>query len=224
MALKLAFSNQKGGAGKTSCTVLAANILSQSPFDFNILVLDTDRQQSIVKARSYEEQESYPYEVKAVSSPQELDESLTVNNDNYDIIFIDSGGKLDIDKPVEEQDITRMLAHLDYLFIPLSPGTFALDASLQYIDFAKSYAKKLNDPYSINAFFTMFRESYRNHQFIKNEFSNVDGINLMRTMLKRSTVFEDLDTHSSWYNENSNDAVKLNITIWINEIYRIITK
>ena len=38
------FANQKGGVGKSTCSMMAANALSQAPFDKKIFLIDGDKQ------------------------------------------------------------------------------------------------------------------------------------------------------------------------------------
>ena len=57
MAVFVTFGNQKGGAGKSTCTVLAAGALSQPPFSYRLAVVDIDRQQSIAARRAYDLQD-----------------------------------------------------------------------------------------------------------------------------------------------------------------------
>lgn len=216
MALKIAFTNQKGGCGKSTSTLLCANAFSSDPFNHNVAVLDMDRQKSLLTARSYEDRDKYIYPIIQADN---LDDIGKYNND-YDLLFIDVAGRID-DK------LHTLLNNIDLLFIPFTPGTFSLDSTLSFIEYVTNYRKEKNAIFEVYAFINMYSETLRNHQFLKLEYDKAAeqyDMKFMRTRLKRSTLFEDLETHGSFYDENSSNKAKLNCTIWLNEIYKNMTE
>ena len=90
--------NQKGGAGKSTLTLLLANYLTQSK-KCKVTVLDMDCQQSISqkfeKAKILENAE--PYEVLAFGLADFPMMADTIKNNPKDIVLIDLPGKLDDD-------------------------------------------------------------------------------------------------------------------------------
>ena len=214
MALKLAFLNQKGGCGKTSCTALCANAFSNEPFGYNLAVLDVDSQHSLVKLRSFEDHDSYKYPIHELTAKSFLNQIPNLN-DQYDLILIDAAGKLD-------SDLSLVLDYVDFVFVPFWPGAFSLDATLEFID----YVEALDGP-KVFAFLNGHQERLKAHQFIANEFVGAkeiyENIQFMRTRLRRSTIFENLDTYTSFYDENSSHPAKLNFTIWLSELNKLIT-
>ena len=55
----------KGGIGKSSATVMAATALSTAPFNKKVLVLDLDRQGSLIQLRELdaEDTEDFNYDI-----------------------------------------------------------------------------------------------------------------------------------------------------------------
>jgi len=94
------FANQKGGVGKSTCTMLVANTLSQAPFKHSVFVVDSDKQRSIVKKRMNDLQaydEASPYQVQQMTIKDFLskDTGIYKLDNEYDYILIDVPGKLD---------------------------------------------------------------------------------------------------------------------------------
>ena len=94
--------NQKGGAGKSTLTLLLANYLTLTK-KCKVTVMDMDYQQSIAqkyeKAKILENKE--PYEVIAASLEHYPAMSETIKENPKDIVLIDLPGKLDDDGLIE---------------------------------------------------------------------------------------------------------------------------
>ena len=126
----------KGGIGKSSATVMAATALSTAPFNKKVLVLDLDRQGSLIQLRELdaEDTEDFNYDIVQCSvddffnSVEELDKT-------YDYVFLDVAGKIDNNLPVEQQEITPILLNTDILVIPFVAGNFGAGATLQYLEY-----------------------------------------------------------------------------------------
>ncbi|WP_345949012.1 ParA family protein [Mucilaginibacter sp. PAMB04274] len=90
--------NQKGGAGKSTLTLLLANYLSISK-KRDVIVLDLDYQQSLSqkyeKAKMLENEESYQVVAAGLEHFPDMAEVLLSNPDK--IVLIDLPGKLDDD-------------------------------------------------------------------------------------------------------------------------------
>ena len=90
------FGNQKGGVGKSQCSVLLATALAQPPFNLKVTLIDLDDQKSVVAARkldklSYTEGvEAYPILDKTIEAMQ--DDIVQLDAENH-IIIIDAAGK-----------------------------------------------------------------------------------------------------------------------------------
>lgn len=142
----VAFSTQKGGAGKTTLTVLTASYLHYVR-GYNVAVVDCDYPQcSIVEMRerdlkSVMEDEHYKllaYEqftsigrkaYPVVSSTPE--EAVKVASElsktgEFDFIFFDLPGT------VNNADVIRTLSQMDYIFSPVSADRVVLESTLRF--------------------------------------------------------------------------------------------
>lgn len=230
MSKIIIFGNQKGGVGKSTITCLCANALSQAPFGYKVLVIDNDNQKSIAEARAFdvEDGETPPYEVRVMSLPQIQQEIGTLDK-QFDIIFIDTAGKLDTDAPIENQEITKGLMYADYLFLPFRAGNFNLDATLPYLDLLlKVQQQREGSPRNleITGFINMYRQRSKMNDLLISEVKHLKagGLKFMVNRMGNYTLFEDVDTLTSMYDEDTNNKAKLNFTVWLNELLQLISK
>ena len=222
------FGNQKGGVGKSTIATLAANALSQAPFNLKVCVIDNDQQQSISEARAFDEEdvEKVPYDVVAMDL-KTLQENIYEYDKQYDIIFIDTAGRLDANKDIQHQEITKALMYADHLFIPFKAGNFNLDATLEYLKMAVTLQKLRGEtarPLKFCGFVNMYRDRSTTNTHLITEIENLKsaGVNFMLCRLRNYTAFEDIDTFTSLYNVNSTNKAKLNFTVWLNEFVKIL--
>jgi chromosome partitioning protein len=119
--------NQKGGAGKSTLTLLLANYLSIAK-KCKVTVIDMDYQQSI--AQKYEKakllENAEPYEVVATSLDQYhiLKEVMLVNPD--DIALIDLPGKLDDD------GLIPVFKSADLVVCPFAYDEFSFESTILF--------------------------------------------------------------------------------------------
>ena len=104
----------KGGIGKSTATLLAATALSQKPFKRKVIVLDLDRQGSLAELRELDQDDTndFAYEIRSCTVEQFYNSIEDLDN-NYDLVFLDTGGKLDNDLPFDKQEITPILLNTD---------------------------------------------------------------------------------------------------------------
>jgi cellulose biosynthesis protein BcsQ len=227
MSKIIVFGNQKGGVGKSTIATLCANALSQEPFNLKICILDTDRQKSIVEARDFDVEDyegKVPYEVFDMDLPTLQQEIYNLDKE-YDLIFIDTAGRLDINLDIQQQEITKALMYADYLFIPFRAGNFNLDATLEYLKMVMKLSKLRTDtarPLRFFGFINMFRDRSKTNTDLILEIDNLKtaGIKFLSTRLRNYTLFEDINTINSLYDVNSTDKAKLNFTVWLNEFIK----
>lgn len=146
--LFVAFSTQKGGAGKTTFTVLAASYLHYLKY-YNIAVVDCDYpQHSIDKmrkrdAQQIEQDEHYKLMAynqfkridkrafpiinstpeKAIQTAQEFLEQTPIP---IDVVFFDLPGT------VNSSGVLQSLSNMDYIFTPISADRLVLESSLAF--------------------------------------------------------------------------------------------
>ncbi len=144
--LNVAFSTQKGGAGKTTLTVLAASYLHYVK-GYNVAVIDCDfPQHSIAEMRerdlkmtmddehyklmAYEqftalEKKGYPI---IESSPENAleDANAVIEEMQPDFVFFDLPGT------INNAAVVRTLSNMDYIIAPISADRVVLESTLQY--------------------------------------------------------------------------------------------
>jgi len=146
--LFVAFSNQKGGMGKTAVTVLTASYLHYVK-GYNIAIVDCDYpQHSIVDERkrdtdlvlgndyfkrmAYEQFRSLgkpAYTVMESQAPDAISkaEALIEQSEKpFDIVFFDLPGTLNT------KGVVKTLASMDYIFTPVSADRLVLESTLQF--------------------------------------------------------------------------------------------
>lgn len=144
----VAFSTQKGGAGKTTLTVLVASYLHYVK-NYNVAVIGCDfPQHSIADLRErdfkmVDEDEFYKgmayeqitrlkgkkfYPVVESSTEEALnDADALCEQDEYDFIFFDLPGTLN------NKDLVVALANMDYIIAPIAADRFVLESTLNYL-------------------------------------------------------------------------------------------
>ena len=144
----VAFSTQKGGAGKTTLTVLVASFLHYVK-NYNVAVIDCDYPQySILQMRerdlkmasqdehfkrmAYEQftrldKKAYPVvesnTKEAVSTAEKL-----ISRKDFDFVFFDLPGTMN------NQDLIHTLAHMDYVVTPIAADRVVMESALNYAD------------------------------------------------------------------------------------------
>jgi cellulose biosynthesis protein BcsQ len=148
--LNVAFSTQKGGAGKTTLTVLVASYLHYVK-GYNVAIVDCDYpQHSIYDMRKRNQKaaiEDDYYKVMAYEQIKRLDgkkfyrvlksrpedaifaaQSLLDADDELDFIFYDLPGT------VNDNGVISTISQMDYVFSPISADYVVLDSTLRFAD------------------------------------------------------------------------------------------
>lgn len=143
----VAFSTQKGGAGKTTLTVLVASYLHYVK-GYNVAVVDCDfpqysahdmrkRDMKAVMEDGYYKTMAYdqlkrlkknPYPVlcsRAEDAVQTAD-SLMEKQGNLDFVFFDLPGT------VNNADVVRTIAGMDYIFTPIIADRVVMESSIKF--------------------------------------------------------------------------------------------
>ena len=226
MAKIIMFGNMKGGIGKSTATLLTATALSQAPFNQKILVLDMDRQQSLYELRMLdsEETDEFPYDVQLLdldtffASIEELDEK-------YDLIFIDTGGKLDNNLPFEQQEITPLLLNTDLLLVPFVAGNFGTDATLRYLEYVvkvRQLKRQKGEDLAVTGFVNMHIKNRKEDSQLENylgEIASETGLRFMQNKLGFYSAYRGADTLKSLYKDKATIPQERNFKLWIKEIF-----
>jgi len=231
MSKVLMFGNQKGGIGKTTVTVMIANGLTA--LNYNVCVIDTDQQKSVLNARNLDlraysiTSDKAPFKVFSFTV-SELQNNIGAMDKEFDFILIDAAGKMDIDQPIETQEIGRVLMYVDYLFIPFVAGNYNLAATLTYFSFVRRIqtlrqlqARKLN----VFGFVNMHRSRSKSNSFLLDDIATLkksESLEMLKTPLNDYAAFKESDTITTFYAPNSSDSTKVNFTTFLNELIKII--
>lgn len=231
MSKIIMFGNQKGGVGKSQVSIMVATALSQSPFNLNVCVLDTDNQKSVLNSRIFDlrayQTETQPFAV-IDTKVSEMQKNIGGLDKDYDVIIIDAAGKLDNEQPIETQEITKILMYVDFLFIPFVAGSHNLNATFKYLQFVR----KVQETRQLQArnlkafgFVNMFRSRSKSNGFLAEDIEVLkasESLLMMSTALNDYSLFRDADTITSIYIPLSTDSAKANFTTFLNEILSII--
>jgi cellulose biosynthesis protein BcsQ len=230
MAKIIMFGNQKGGVGKSQCTVMVASALSQPPFNLKVTIVDVDEQKSIVSARNLDKRaytEGPPYEVLDLSVEEMQGQIADLDTKNH-IVLIDAAGKLDAKADVNQQEISKSLMYVDYLFLPFVAGNYNLDATLRYLQFVLQLQKARilsNRKLTATGFVNMYKSRSKKNQFLLQDVDSLKqsaNLPFMTNYLNDYAAFSDADTYTSIYDPLSNDPSKANFALWMQELAKVI--
>jgi chromosome partitioning protein len=228
MAQIISFANQKGGVGKSTATLLAATALSQPPFSYDVVVVDIDPQQSISKRRSYDldgHEAPLPYDVLTYNFATFAQQVKTLDS-RYQIIFLDVPGKLDSGAG-RESEAVQALQYIDVVLVPVTPGNFGLDASLDYLKEVLRVQQHKRPDLRLVAFRNMHRDRSRHGKQLAGELDELAALTsvpIMQATLKRYSEYEDADTLTTLYAPGSSSPARQNFTAWLDELHQLITK
>jgi|TARA_B110000263_G_C15137828_1_gene431938 chromosome partitioning protein len=132
----IAFSNQKGGSGKTTLSANLAVLWANS--DYKVAVIDADAQQSLtywLNARK----KYYGTDPTGIDffsfNPRNLKENLNQIKKKYDFIIIDS-------PPAITFETIQIIKSSDAIFVPVQPSPLDLMATIPFINIARDERKK----------------------------------------------------------------------------------
>lgn len=234
MAKIVSISTQKGGNGKSLITTMAAAALGSEPFNFKVAVIDLDHQKTIFKLRQIDKQ-AYPQDTPEPFTVfgyklADFQKNVAEIDKAFDIVFIDTAGKLDNETDVLQQEISRALMFTDVLFIPFVAGFGNLTATYDYLKFVAQIqeARQLQQrKLRFYGFINQYRSRSRANDYLLQDIEAIqqtDPFDLMTSRLHDFTMFKDADTITSLYNPLSNDSAKANFAEWLNEFITLIKK
>ena len=225
MSKIISFANQKGGVGKSTLTSLAAAALACEPFNYSVYVADIDQQQSLISRRlaDLRNNDIIPPFSLEFNTLSQLLSKIDALDKEYDFVFIDTPGKLDINIAADEQEITKVLFILDYLFIPIAPGNYNMSATLSFLKIAlKVRAQRQARPLQIFVVVNMAELRTIDNKFLDDELDelrNYVSIDFLKNRVKRYSKFRAADTLESLFDEKSSERAKVNFTNFIKEFH-----
>lgn len=230
MSKIISFANQKGGVGKSTLTSLAAAALACEPFNYSVYVADIDQQQSLISRRlaDLRNNDIIPPFAIEFNTLSQLLSKIDELDKKHDFIFIDTPGKLDINIAADEQEITKVLFVLDYLFIPIAPGNYNMSATLSFLKIAlKVRAQRQARELKIYIVVNMSETRTIDNKFLDDELDelkNYVSIDFLKNRIKRYSKFRAADTLESLFDEKSSERAKVNFTNFIKEFHSKIIK
>jgi len=215
----------KGGIGKSTVTLLTATALAQAPFNKKILVLDLDRQRSLSELRELDKQETstFSYQIRSCSVADFYNDLEQLDKD-FDLIFLDTGGKLDNNLPFDKQEITPILLNTDVLLVPFVAGNFGTDATLKYLEYVlkvQQLKKSKGHTLDIVGFVNMhIKQQIEDKQLLDylSEISSETGLKFMSNKLGFYTAYRGADTIKSLYKDNASTMQERNFKMFIKEL------
>jgi cellulose biosynthesis protein BcsQ len=152
----LAFSTQKGGAGKTTLTVLVASYLHYVK-GYNVAVIDCDYPQHSIaqmrerdlklalkdehyKGMAYEQftrlnKKAYPVVESSTETAIADADRITAQAD-FDFVFFDLPGT------VNNPSVIRALSNMDYIIAPISADRVVMESTLRYMEVINDMVEK----------------------------------------------------------------------------------
>lgn len=232
MAKIIVFGSQKGGVGKSTLTALTATALSAKPFSYRVAVLDADPQNSLADARAYDLKSSESgaaYEIIPVTA-QTIQGELQRLDGLCDLIFVDLAGKLDVNLPLREQEITPTLLNTDLLVIPFTAGNYGLDATLRYLHYVLDVVKMKQQaarPLQVLGFINMHVGRWKEDKFLREmveEIASETGLRFMSNNLGFYAAFRSANTLETLYASapKANQPELVNFKKWLNELHKIL--
>ncbi|MDR2773231.1 MAG: AAA family ATPase [Tannerella sp.] len=208
--LRIAFSTQKGGAGKTTFTTLAASYLHYMR-GYNVAVMDCDYPQwsvhSLRKREAEQLQMNGFYQKKALAMFEALGkgtypvvctrpdndvlararEFLASEQTEYDLLLFDLPGA------INSEGVINTFLGMDYVFVPVSASRLSMESTLPFIisvNEMKSTYPQINLK-GIHLFWNMVvprskRELYAYYENLIERF----GISLLKTSIPRSLRYD----------------------------------
>jgi cellulose biosynthesis protein BcsQ len=234
MAKIVSISNQKGGVGKSLLTTITATALGSQPFNLKVAVIDLDHQATIYKLRQIDKQ-AYPQDTPEPFTVfkfkvAEFQKNIGEIDKAFDIVFIDTAGKLDNETDVLQQEISRALMFTDILFIPFVAGFGNLTATYDYLKFVAQIqdTRQLQQrKLKYYGFINQYRARSRANDFLMQDIEAIqqtEPFEVMTSKLHDFAMYKDADTITSLYNPLSNDGAKANFSTWLNEFITLIKK
>ncbi len=229
MGKVIIFGNQKGGVGKSTCTLLAANAFSAPPFNLKVKVIDLDEQQTIGFLYEGEIERGTKPLWDIIAYPGsitggKIHNFLKVFNAalaESDLVFVDLPGYLD---DGGKTDTVSPMA--DVIFVPFTPSDKDTYSTETYILAMKSKIAQVKEeqeralkviPFA-NKIDIRIRSQISYVKNVLEDFEQIHGIKGMRNMLGSYKDHANAGIDTNLYG-GINHIKESNLTRWINELH-----
>lgn len=232
MGKVIIFGNQKGGVGKSTCTLLAANAFASEPFNLRVKVIDLDEQQTIgilyegeIERGTEPIWELIPYPDSITGG--KIHKFLKVFNkamEDSDLLFVDLPGYLD-----EGGKTDTVSPMADFIFIPFTPSDKDTYSTETYLLAMMNKVKQVKEEQDrllrvapfVNKIDTRTRSQVSYVKNIFDAFEEAHGVEGMKNMLGLYKDHANAGIDTNLYGQLGENK-DINLTKWINELYKII--
>lgn len=129
----IALATQKGGAGKTTIALNAANALQSK--GYAVCVVDTDRQGSAENWRIRANDNNVSDVPEVEVNPSELvGDTLKRLKKQFDFIVVDTASNLGNKGESTRKSLSNVLRQADIVIIPIIPSPLDIDASVDFVE------------------------------------------------------------------------------------------
>ena len=226
-AIVMSFANQKGGSGKSTVTLLAANALSQKPYNLKVLVIDADLQRTITKEREADRKvvKKFPYEVISSSlNDRAVVKDVQDNLGDYDLILIDIPGILYKDDR-DQKEIATVLAICDLIIIPIQATKPSIRASLEFLETCRKVRdlkSKRDMKLEISCFINQKKNTNESKKSLPNLIDQI-GLDYMGTDLAERVYYTRMfDTYTSIFKDRGDASATMEFQRFIDKYLSIV--
>lgn len=145
MGVVVAFSNQKGGAGKTTLAITLACGLVQK--GFSVCLIDADPQCSVINWAARAEGTPFEQILPDVEKNDTvlISKTLQRSRQRYDITIVDTGSNLGFSGDTIQKILMGILRESDHIFIPVGPSPLDIDASADFVSLLEDLWTRRDD-------------------------------------------------------------------------------
>jgi chromosome partitioning protein len=192
----ISVANQKGGAGKSTLTLILATALAVD-YGYRTLVLDADTfQQTLRQSRlAYDQPDldeerktdptrDFPYPIVGLPI-EEVYDYVDAHGEEYDVIFIDFPGRAD------DEQVNEVLGICNVVLVPMNATGFDRLATMGFMNIIKAMGiecAKENIPFQY--FGVSSRRTQSKEELEMDEFADDLGLPRFKSSLRRLTAFE----------------------------------
>jgi cellulose biosynthesis protein BcsQ len=208
--LYVSFCTQKGGAGKSVFTTLAASYLHYE-MGFNVAVIDCDYPQwSIYKLREREKEQitknvfylkkakalfqkigkpTYPVvSAKPETALEDAKKFLAGEKRQYDLVLFDLPGT------VNNRNVVEIFFSMDYLFVPITTSRINMESTLSFVTSINDVLKTSLGSIRLKNVYTFWnRLTGRERQELYNCYENAIselGVSILQTRIPNSVKYD----------------------------------